>query len=67
MWEIVNMTADAHPIHLHLVQFQIINRQNFDVGKYIAAYNQAFPGGVFDCDRTSFPVSHARLRPAADL
>jgi len=27
MWEIYNFTADAHPIHLHQVQFQVINRQ----------------------------------------
>jgi FtsP/CotA-like multicopper oxidase with cupredoxin domain len=26
-WEIFNFTADAHPIHLHLVQLQIVNRQ----------------------------------------
>jgi spore coat protein A len=26
-WEIYNFTADAHPIHIHLVQFQIVNRQ----------------------------------------
>jgi FtsP/CotA-like multicopper oxidase with cupredoxin domain len=26
-WEIYNFTADAHPIHLHLVQFQVVNRQ----------------------------------------
>jgi hypothetical protein len=26
-WEIHNFTADAHPIHLHLVQFQIANRE----------------------------------------
>jgi len=26
-WEIYNITADAHPIHLHLVRFQVINRQ----------------------------------------
>ena len=25
-WEIYNVTADAHPIHLHLVRFQVINR-----------------------------------------
>jgi len=31
IWEIVNLTADAHPIHLHLVQFQLMNRQNIDV------------------------------------
>lgn len=44
VWEIVNLTADAHPIHLHLVQFQLINRQNFNVPAYSAAYNTAFPG-----------------------
>jgi spore coat protein A len=43
-WEIINLTADAHPIHLHLVQFQLMNRQRFDVGGYTAAYNAAFPG-----------------------
>jgi FtsP/CotA-like multicopper oxidase with cupredoxin domain len=26
-WEIYNYTADAHPIHIHLVQFQVLNRQ----------------------------------------
>lgn len=33
-WLIVNMTADTHPIHLHLVQFQLISRQAFDENKY---------------------------------
>jgi spore coat protein A len=48
VWEIVNLTADAHPIHLHLVQFQLINRQNFNTGKYTKAYAGAFPGGGYD-------------------
>ncbi len=48
LWEIINLTADAHPMHLHLVQFQLLNRQNFDVGKYNTAYNAAFPGGGYD-------------------
>lgn len=26
-WEIYNFTADAHPIHLHQVQFEVIDRQ----------------------------------------
>lgn len=46
--EIVNLTADAHPIHLHLVQFQIVNRQKFDVKAYTAVYDAAFPGGGYD-------------------
>ncbi len=27
IWEIYNFTEDAHPIHMHLVEFQIVNRQ----------------------------------------
>jgi Putative multicopper oxidases len=33
-WVIANLTADTHPIHLHLVQFQILNRQNFRADEY---------------------------------
>jgi bilirubin oxidase len=28
VWEIYNFTADAHPIHIHLVQFEVIDRQD---------------------------------------
>jgi spore coat protein A len=47
LWEIVNLTMDAHPIHTHLTQFQLMNRQNFNMNKYGPVYNAAFPGGVF--------------------
>ena len=46
IWEIVNLTADAHPIHTHLTQFQVLNRQAFS-NTYNTAYNASFPGGVF--------------------
>jgi spore coat protein A len=26
-WEIFNFTEDAHPVHMHLVEFQVLNRQ----------------------------------------
>jgi spore coat protein A len=29
-WELINTTADAHPMHLHLVQFQVLGRTPFD-------------------------------------
>ena len=32
VWEIHNFTEDAHPIHIHEVQFQIVDRQPFDGG-----------------------------------
>jgi spore coat protein A, manganese oxidase len=30
IWELVNLTDDSHPIHLHLVRFQILSRRRFD-------------------------------------
>ena len=33
-WVIVNPTMDTHPIHLHLVQFQLVSRQRMDVMQY---------------------------------
>jgi len=34
VWEIHNFTEDAHPIHVHLVQFEVVNRQPFDGTAY---------------------------------
>ena len=36
-WNIINTTGDTHPIHLHLVQFQILSRQKFRVDSYLEA------------------------------
>ncbi|MBW1992172.1 MAG: multicopper oxidase domain-containing protein, partial [Deltaproteobacteria bacterium] len=46
IWEIINLTADAHPIHLHLVQFQVVNRQAYNVKQYEREYLRNFPGGA---------------------
>ena len=48
LWEIANLTGDAHPMHIHLVQFQVISRQPFDVDTYLADWIGAFPGGTFN-------------------
>ena len=34
IWEFVNLTDDAHPIHLHLVRFQILDRRPLDTFEY---------------------------------
>ncbi len=47
VWEIVNLTADAHPIHTHLTQVQVLNRQRIHLKKYNKAYEGSFPGGAF--------------------
>jgi FtsP/CotA-like multicopper oxidase with cupredoxin domain len=31
VWELYNATADAHPIHIHEVRFQVVNRQAISV------------------------------------
>lgn len=36
IWELVNLTDDVHPIHLHLVRFQILDRRRFDAFQYIS-------------------------------
>lgn len=36
VWEIYNTTADTHPIHLHLVRHQIIDRQGINSEKFEA-------------------------------
>jgi spore coat protein A, manganese oxidase len=38
-WIIVNPTMNSHPIHLHLVQFQLVQRQTLDSTRYLDAWN----------------------------
>ncbi|WP_330587975.1 multicopper oxidase family protein [Anaerocolumna sedimenticola] len=40
IWEIANLTADTHPIHLHLVQFRLLNRQKFKASEYENKWTQ---------------------------
>ncbi len=34
VWRIANLTGDTHPMHIHLVNWQIISRQPFDPAPY---------------------------------
>lgn len=34
VWTLINLANSTHPIHLHLVNFQILDRQPFDVDHY---------------------------------
>jgi len=45
MWQLVNLTVDAHPMHIHLVAFQVVNRQAFNVAAFTAAYLAWVAGG----------------------
>jgi len=47
-WVWVNMTGDTHPMHVHLVTFQVVGRTPFDAGAYQKKYGtpQGVPGGI---------------------
>jgi spore coat protein A len=61
IWELHNTTVDAHPVHLHLVDFRVLNRQPFAgtvVPKPMGA-NGSYTGGYL----TNISLSGA-ARPA---
>ena len=64
MWEISNFTADAHPIHVHMVMFQVVNRQNIATG----AVRGPEPGETgFKDTVVSFPGEITRNKAIYDI
>ncbi len=51
IWELVNLTEDSHPIHLHLVKFQLLDRRNFDVFRISGQGRAALYGAGVPPDR----------------
>jgi spore coat protein A, manganese oxidase len=50
IWELVNTTDDSHPIHLHLVRFQILDRRSFDIGAYWSTGGLKYKGAAISPD-----------------
>jgi spore coat protein A, manganese oxidase len=46
IWEFVNLTEDTHPIHLHLVRFQVLDRQRIDTNAFFDNRSLEFIGDV---------------------
>ena len=44
IWRLINTTVDTHPIHLHLVHFQILDRQPYDVVRFETTGELVFTG-----------------------
>jgi spore coat protein A len=44
IWTLINPTDDSHPIHLHLVRFQILDRRRFNAGLYMSTRELKFTG-----------------------
>ncbi len=46
IWNLVNTSDDSHPIHLHLVRFQVLDRRNFERLGYLNHGTIHFTGPV---------------------
>lgn len=46
IWNLINVTGDTHPIHLHLVHFQILDRRPFDVARLQQTGELVFTGAA---------------------
>jgi len=46
IWSFINTTDDSHPIHLHLVRFQILDRRRFEPFFYTATGQVRYTGPV---------------------
>ena len=59
-WVYINLTPDTHPMHTHLVTFQVVGRTPFDVQAYEEAYEgpHGVPGGI---DPTPFKTGPMEL------
>ncbi len=44
IWNLVNTTGDAHPIHVHLVEFHVIARQSFSQAAWDASRTLVYTG-----------------------
>ena len=53
-WYFQDLTEDAHPIHLHLVEFLLEDRQNLDVDRF-KAYWESLNG-------PTLPLNHPMIR-----
>ena len=63
IWEIHNFTADAHPIHIHEVQFQVVNRQPFaGVARAPESWETGFKDTVI-----TYPGEVTRVKALFDL
>lgn len=67
-WEIYNLTEDAHPIHVHQVQFEVTGREVIGGGESAAGSNEPLPGETGPKDTViSYPGEVTRLKAQFDL
>jgi spore coat protein A len=57
-WSFVNISADTHPIHMHLTQFQVMGRTPLDGEAYAAALDAARQAGTTLPNNTIDPTPY---------
>jgi spore coat protein A len=55
IWSFANTTGDVHPIHVHQVRFQVLNRQPFDTRTYLQTGQLVFTGIPMAPERNERP------------
>lgn len=55
-WVIVNLANGSHPIHLHLIQFQVLNRQEIHRDEYRARWEEVNGKPPLDHPTVTVPV-----------
>lgn len=55
-WEFINTTPLTHNKHVHLIQFQVIDRRNIDAPRYLADWIAANGNPPFDHPTLKLPV-----------
>ncbi|MBV9506180.1 MAG: multicopper oxidase domain-containing protein, partial [Acidobacteriia bacterium] len=55
IWSFANTTGDVHPIHLHLVRFQVLNRQPFDPKTYLDSGKMVFTSIPMPPESNEYP------------
>jgi len=66
VWEIYNFTEDAHPIHLHLVRFEVVDRTDFDGNPSPNGSKQPWETGFKDTV-VAYPGEITRIRARFDI
>jgi spore coat protein A len=56
IWSFANTTGDVHPMHVHLVQFQVLNRQPFDVQTYQSSGKLIYTGRPIAAETNERPA-----------
>jgi len=66
-WALYNLTEDAHPMHIHLVQFEVVGREAIGGGPSVAGSNNPLPWETgFKDTVISYPGEVTRVRMKFD-